>query len=133
MSSLQFIQNITNKQHTEISKIFFHCDNIENLQKAMKSNIYKITKKRIGNQSKEHLLNIMLYVFREYSYNLDYQLKQQLNELNLKVLEITIPMILDGIQQRYNYIKDASNLYIPMEHSKSTTIKGENPVVFNGF
>jgi len=133
MSSLQSIQNITNKQHTGISKIFFHCDNIENLQKAMKSNIYKITKKIIGNQSKEHLLNIMLYVFREYSYNLDTQLKEQLSELNLKVLEITIPMILDGIQQRINYVKDASNLYVPMEHSKSTTIKGENPVVFNGF
>ena len=133
MSSLQFIQNITNTQHTKISKIFFDCENIENLQNTMKNNVYKITKKIIGNQSKEHLLNIMLYVFREYSYNLDDHLQEQLSELNLRVLEITIPMILDGIQQRMNYIKDASNLYIPMEHSKSTTIKGENPIVFNGF
>lgn len=133
MSSIQIIQKLTNTQHTKISKIFFSCENIENLQKQMKSNILKITKKTIGDQSREHLLNIMFFVFREYSYNVDDKLQEQLSELNLRVLEITVPMILDGIKQRLNYIKDASTLYVPMEIGKSTTIKGEDPVVFKGF
>ena len=63
MSSLQSIQNITNKQHTGISKIFFHCDNIENLQKAMKSNIYKITKNHALLVIKNENKNLIQYLF----------------------------------------------------------------------
>jgi len=127
MSNLQLIKNLSNKQHSNLSESFFHCSNIEKLQKSMVSRVLKLSNKRISYQSESHLLNIMFFVFREYPHVLN------INQLNEIVLDITVPMILEGVSQHIQFLNDKNNIYTPIDRASSTTIKGENAVVFKQF
>ena len=117
---------LSNVQNDEVSQKFFSNSNMSDLQKLMKKEVYVLTKKEIGEQSFDHLLNIMHYVYKENDTSVvSIRPSDRFNFLNMKVLEITVPMIVDGIRQYTGYVRDASNMYEPMERGKATTSKGE--------
>lgn len=126
MSFSQFAQRIDNRQDSATSRAFFSEGNIAKLQKLMKRNVSKQTGKTIGDQSTEHLVTIMHFVLKEYTVS-------DVNYLNRKVLEITVPMIIQGISQHEAYIRDASQMHVPMERSINTSIKGENSLTMKPF
>lgn len=128
------IQNsILKIEDSDLSTKFFNNENVEEIQYNMKYAIKSNINETIGDQSVNHLLSIMNYVYKEYGKHLITDIDKQIDALNAKVLEICIPMIISGIKQYKNYLHDASQLYVPMERSMSTTIKGENNVEFKSF
>lgn len=133
MSFTQLAQRIGNKQDTGTSKLFFSEDNMNNLQILMKKNVLKQTGKTIGHQSTDHLVNIMHHVLKEYSVYSNNNIHSNVSYLNKKVLEITVPMIIEGIAQHEAYIRDASQMHVPMERSVNTSIKGENSLTMKPF
>ena len=133
MSYSQMAQRIGNMQDTETSRMFFGDSNVTNLQKLMKKNIMKMTGKDIGAQSSEHLITIMHHCLKEYSVHSNTNINKDIEYLNKKVLEITVPMIIEGIKQYEAYVRDASQMHVPMERSLNTSIKGENSLTMKPF
>jgi hypothetical protein len=126
-------QNIGNTQDTESSRQFFTSHNISRLQNAMKQHVKKQTGKNIGNQSNEHLFQIMHHVLKEYGQHSNSRINEQVDFMNSKVLEITVPMIVEGILQYDSYVRDASQMHVPMERGQNMSIKGENPLIMKPF
>ena len=117
---------LSNVQNDETSQTFFCEKNMSNIQKILQKEIYVLMKRQIGTQSYDHLLNIMHHVYKENDTSgLNISSTDRLNFLNKKVLEITVPMVVDGIKQYQGYVRDASTMYEPMERGKATTSKGE--------
>lgn len=128
------IQNsILKIEDSELSKTFFSNENVKELQYNLKYYIKSTINERIGDQSVTNLLSIMNYIFKEYGNYLSNNVDEQVMSLNAKVIEECVPMIISGIKQYKNYLNDASQMYIPMERSMSTTIKGENRLEFKSF
>lgn len=128
------IQNsILKIEDSELSSRFFSNENVKELQYNMKYTIKNTVNEKISDQSVNNLLSIMNYVFKEHGKHLSHNINEQINALNAKVLEVCIPMIISGIKQYKNYLQDASQMYVPMERSMSTTIKGENDLEFKSF
>lgn len=124
---------IGNVQETNTSRKFFSNSNVANLQSLMKRNVMNKTGKRIGDQSSEHLTTIMSHVMKEFSIHSNANADAHVDYLNKKVLEITVPMIVEGISQYQAYVRDASQMHVPMERSVNTSIKGENSLSMKPF
>tara|TARA_Y100000389_G_scaffold153207_1_gene153374 strand:+ start:1227 stop:1697 length:471 start_codon:yes stop_codon:yes gene_type:complete len=120
----QGIKNI----HTEnpISELFFSKHNISILQNGIRYSVYKKTNdlKIIGNQSEHELLIIMRSIYLQYCKHRQYNIVEQVKELNSKVINYAVPNIVVELNQYINYKKDASSLPIPLEHAKYVSSAG---------
>ena len=63
-------------------------------------------------------------IYLEYGKNLNDNILEQIKDLNKKVLDFAVPRILVEIKQHNTYIKDASNIHMPMERSMNVSNKG---------
>lgn len=120
----QGIKNI----HTEnpISALFFSRHNIEILQNGIRYMVYKKTENSaiIDHQSENELLVIMRSIYLQYCDHKPYEIISQVKDLNSKVLDYAVPVVLVGLNQYVNYKNDASQLPIPLEHSVNMSSKG---------
>lgn len=129
----QSIKNI----HTEnpVSALFFSQHNINILQDGIRYMVYKKTNNNtvIGNQSENELLVIMRSIYLQYCNNRNYEIVSQVKELNTKVLDYAVPVILVELNQYINYEKDASRLPVPLEHSLNVSSKGTKVLYTKSF
>jgi hypothetical protein len=109
-----------------LNKLFFSQDNIGALQVGMRNLVSKKSNGEhlIGKQDEVQLKLIMRNIYYEYGLNLDYNIIEQTQDLNDKVLKYAVDRILIEIEQHAKYIKDASTLYVPMERSVNLSNKG---------
>ena len=66
----------------------------------------------------------MKYIFNKYSKNLPFQIKDQIRELNLKVIESVGPEILSELNQYFGYLKDSQTRPIPMARPHNVSSAG---------
>jgi len=120
----QGIKNI----HTEnpISELFFSQHNINILQNGIRYSVFKKTNnsETIGNQSEHELLIIMRSIYLQYCKHKQFNIVEQVKELNSKVIDYAVPNVLVELNQYINYKKDASSLPIPLEHAKNVSSAG---------
>lgn len=120
----QGIKNI----HTEnpISALFFSRHNIDILQNGIRYMVYKKSQNNniIDPQSENELLIIMRSIYLQYCNHQPYEIISQVKELNAKVIDYAVPIILVGLNQYINYTSDASQLPIPLEHAVNMSTKG---------
>jgi|TARA_B110000259_G_C13921535_1_gene365021 hypothetical protein len=109
-----------------LNDVFFSDDNINALQIGMRNMVLNTTngESNIGRQSDIELKIIMKATYLEYGKNLEDNILNQVKNLNKKVLDFSVSRILIEIEQHKNYIIDASNIHIPMEHSSNVSNKG---------
>jgi len=50
----------------------------------------------------------MRYVFIEYSKNLPYEIKEQVSELNCRVISEILPTVISNVDQKVGYMRDIS-------------------------
>lgn len=114
-----------------VNDLFFSQTNIDALQTGMKNLVATKTNGKyiIGNQSENELMIIMRGLYLEYGQNLLTNVVEQVRDLNKKVLEFSVPRILVDLEQYDQYVKDASQVHIPMERSTNVSNKG-NKVLF---
>ena len=67
----------------------------------------------------------MRSIYLQYGKNLDEDVVGQVKDLNKKVLDYCIPKILSEIEQYKNYVRDASNLYTPIQNSENVSNKSK--------
>ncbi len=120
-------QGIKNIHSTNpISDVFFSKENIGILQDGIRYIVYKRSSDKliIDRQSDNELLIIMRSIYLQYSSHKPYAVLEQVRELNSKVIDYAVPVILTELNQYVNYTKDASALPVPLEHSKNISPKG---------
>ena len=128
------LNHTTNIDHiiskNDVNTLFFSLKNIETIQKKIILSIYNNTggKYKIGRQSEEQLKIIMRSIYLQNSRNLPFQIQEQVDILNKKVLEYCIPNIYTEILQYEKYLKDSSSIPVPNDRSINVSIKGEKVV-----
>ena len=116
----------TNSQPTMLISMFFSDANLQNVQRQLKMEVKRQTNLTIDNQSCQEIYQVMLYVYRTYGRNVQTNIAQEVAYLNDIVVRTISPDVVSNVLQYVNYIKDISQLPVPMNHGKSTSIKGEN-------
>ena len=102
----------SNFQYTKLSVMFFSSQNINSIQNVMRYRVFKETNFKIGRQSEINLKIIMRSIFLQYSKNLDYNFKEQLQRLNDIVFDEVVPKLVNEVTQYLLYLRDRTNGYV---------------------
>lgn len=109
---------------------FFSEPNLDLLQnqmaEALRSMGYNITR-----QDDASLIIIMRRVYADNAVNNLGSEDRQVVGLNKKVLDICVPMIVDGIKMRMTYLRDVSTLPVPLDRSSNESSMGTKAGVLN--
>lgn len=113
------------------SLLFFSQENIRELQKLIRYNVYENTERKhiIGNQSETELVIVMRTVYLQYSKvpSNKNQYKQAIERLNSIVVTTVLPDLISNIEQYFGYLKDNDgSVAMPMRRAENTSVKGQN-------
>ena len=99
-----------------LSSTFYSKENMDLINKGITLTVFKVSNGEfyIGKQSDKHLMIAMRAIYHEHARHLPYNIKQQIHELNLKVIKSVVPGIITNLQQYIGYVKDASALPDPL-------------------
>ncbi len=122
-------------QPTIVSEIFFSKANIDYIQQKIQKLVFEETngKYNIGRQSDTELSIIMRSIYLQFSRNSDIDIRDQITELDNKVIDECIPTILSGIEQYLKYKIDVSTLRKPIEMPQSFNSKGDKSLEYKPF
>ena len=115
------------KSDSKVGEIFFSQDNVTILQRNICLIIFRELNTKIPYQKEEDLLIIMRHVYITYARHVPCQYKEQIIELNSKVLEIVIPSIIENIKLHNEYIKKIDNAVQPLEPPINVTSRKTLP------
>lgn len=103
---------------TTLSAVFFSQQNIQILQNGIRAGVYHKSNGQylIGDQDCDSLKIIMRSVFLQHAINQDYNIPQQIAELNKIVLDYCIQQVYSEAQGYMKYINDVSTLVVPIAH-----------------
>jgi len=97
-----------------ISQHFFSDENIEIINKMLVMNVFNKSKNtiKIPFQPKQDIFIVMQWVYVHYARHLPFKIKEQILELNQKVVTQLAPELMTQAQQHIDYLRDISK---PME------------------
>ena len=115
-----------NMNCTDVSAIFFSANNVNLLQTGIYNKILNISagKYNIGRQSDTDLKIIMRSIYFQYGKNTPNNIKEQVLDLNTRVIDWCVPEILSNIKQSDKYIMDISTMPVPLDRSILPSQKG---------
>jgi hypothetical protein len=96
-----------------VKEAFFLTENIEIIQNAIIRNVAKKSKYIISRQKEEDITIIMNGIYHDYARHLPYNLKEQVLELNERVINFVTPWILNEVEAYINYLVDADTPLSP--------------------
>lgn len=108
-----------NWEANDLSTSFFSQGNIQQIQNAIRKSVFERSKPKgyvIDDQSVDELKMIMRGMFYQYSKNLPYDIQGQIDELNQRVVDWSVPHILSAVDHYVYYLKDIDTLPTPMAH-----------------
>ena len=105
-----------------LSTAFFSSENIRIIQNAIKKGVYTASNGNfvIADQDEDTLKIIMRSIFLQNSKNNDNDIKNQIIELNDKVVRYAVPQIYGEAEGYIRYKHDVSTLATPIERPLST-------------
>lgn len=103
---------------TLLSNTFFSKENIEIIQNAIRSEIYKKTEQKhiIDKQDYDQIKIIMRSVFLQYALHKSTNIREQIEQLNNIVLEYCIPKVYSELMSYLKYKEDISTLPVPQNN-----------------
>lgn len=103
---------------SNLSNVFFSLQNIQIIQNGIRAGVYHKSNGQymIGPQDCDSLKIIMRSVFLQHSINQDFNIPQQIAELNKIVLDYSIQQVYSEAQGYMKYINDVSTLVVPIAH-----------------
>ena len=112
-------------EESNLSNVFFSAENITEIQKAIIVNVKQLTNYIIPPQNSDIIKNIMWFYYLEFSaHKNNVSIEEQVKSLNKKVLEHSIPGIIESINADVKYRHDISHMHVPMERGIATSKKG---------
>ncbi len=131
------IGNIINRNYSStcLAETYFSRDNIDILQEGIINAVYNKSngKYTIGKQSEDELMIVMRSIYFQYGKNLNFNINDQIKELNTKVINWCVDEIISNINQYYSYIKNVSTLPVPMERAQLSSQKGTKTLELKTF
>ena len=120
---------------TCVSQFFFSKQNIDIIQTGIINSVFNVSEGEflINKQSEQELKIIMRSIYLQYSKNLDYNIKEQILELNTIVIRWCVDDIVKNIKQYIEYKKSVSTLPLPMEHAVLPSQKGTKTLEIKSF
>jgi hypothetical protein len=114
-------------QKNPLSDVFFSKQNIDYLQNKIVQTVYELTngQHRIGRQSDIELEIVMRSIYLQFSLNQSSNLREQIRQLDEKVIAEVCPGIITAVKQYLQYKQDITNMPKPIELPITETIKGE--------
>ena len=103
---------------SSLSDTFFSQENIQIIQNGIRAGVYQRSNGQytIGLQDCDSLKIVMRSVFLQHSANQQYNIPQQIGELNKIVLDYCIQQVFSEAQGYMKYINDVSTLVVPIAH-----------------
>lgn len=104
-------------QPSELSNTYFSKENINKVHNDIKKKVYDLSQQKyvIDDQNMDVLKIIMRSIFLQYSKFQFDNIKQQVDEMNVMVVDYSSNNIYGEIQGYLKYKKDASNMYTLMD------------------
>lgn len=104
-------------QPSELSNTYFSKENINKVHNDIKKKVYDLSQQKyvIDDQNMDVLKVIMRSIFLQYSKFRFDNIKQQVDEMNVMVVDYSSNNIYGEIQGYLKYKKDASNMYTLMD------------------
>ena len=87
----------------------------------------------IDKQSADELKIIMRAIYLQYARNLPKDVPAQIEDLNTKVIDWSVPHILSAVDHYHFYINDISHLPIPMPQPQNLSSAGTRSLPANPF
>jgi hypothetical protein len=108
--------NISNNCSDLLKDNFFSVENMNIIQnKIIMSIFYKSNETlRINKIKNETLIQVMNSIWLKYCQFLPYDLKKQIINLNNKVIEFIVPLLLKESKFYFNYLKDSDRTNLPI-------------------
>jgi len=125
-----------NWEKSPVSKGFFSADNVEILQNRIRKSVFDRSQPKgyvIDKQSADEMKIIMRAIFLQYARNLPNDVAAQVEDLNTKVMDWSVPHIMSAVDHYYYYINDISHLPIPLAQPKSLSSAGTRSLPANQF
>ena len=116
-----------NWETTPVSTQFFSAANLKIIQHAIRRKVFEMSQPKgyiIDDQSVDELKMIMRALFLQYSRNVVFNVQEQINELNGRVVEWSAPHVLSAVDQYFYYIEDISHLPVPLTQSVNMSRAG---------
>ena len=108
-----------NWEQNDLSRTFFSQTNLAVIQNAIRRSVFERSQPKgyvIDDQSVDELKMIMRAMFYQYARNLPYDIQGQIEDLNARVVEWSVPHILSAVDHYVWYLKDVDTLPTPLSH-----------------
>jgi hypothetical protein len=124
-----------NWEKNTLSSAFFSPENIRIVQNSIRRAVYNKSKNKyiIDDQSVDELKIIMRAMYYQYARNLDTAIAEQVDDLNMKVIDWSVPHILSAVDHYYYYINDISHMPVPMQQPQNISRAGTKTMPMNPF
>jgi len=125
-----------NWEQTTLSQTFFSSANVGLIQHSIRKSVYELSGEKkyiIDDQSVDELKIIMRGMFYQYARNLDNSVKEQIVDLNQKVVDWSVPHIMSAVDHYHYYINDISHLPVPMQQPQNISRAGTKSLPANPF
>lgn len=113
-------------QQTPLNELFFSRQNLEALQIGIRNMVAKRSNGEfvIGKQSEVELQVIMRAIYLNHAKHLEADVVEQVRELNSRVIDFSVPRIIEEIRMFKYYKKDIGNLPVPLDRGQFSSNKG---------
>ena len=125
-----------NWESTPVSEAFFSAENVERIQILLRKGVYDRSQPKgyvIDRQSADELKIIMRAIYYQYARNMPRDIASQVNDLNKKVIDWSVPHILSAVDHHEYYLKDISTLPVPLAMPQHLSSAGTKSLPANPF
>jgi hypothetical protein len=125
-----------NWEVTPVSTAFFSAENVQRLQQLIRKGVYDRSQPKgyvIDDQSADELKIIMRAIYYQYARNMPADIRSQVEDLNRKVVEWSVPHILSAVDHYFFYLKDISHMPVPLAQPQHLSRAGTKSLPMNPF
>jgi hypothetical protein len=118
-----------------LSELYFSKENINIIQEGIINSVYNKSngKYNISRQSDNELIIVMRSIYFQHGKNLNFNINEQIKELNTLVIQWCVDEIISNVKQYLEYKKTVSTLPLPLERAQLPSQKGSKTLEIKSF
>jgi hypothetical protein len=119
-----------NRAPNQLNQTFFSSANFQIIQNAIRREVYDKSGEIIDPVSSDDLFIVMRSIYLQYGRNLPTQIREQIEDLNARVVAWCVPKIVAEVSMFKTYAKDISTLPLPLSHPINLSSAGSKSLPF---
>ena len=122
-----------NMEANLLNQTYFSAPNFQIIQNAIRKTVYDKTEEVIDPVSTDDLFMVMRAIYLQYGRNLPSQIKEQIADLNDRVVSWCVPKIVAEVSMYKTYRKDITSMPVPLAHPMNQSSAGSRSLPFKQF